>query len=52
MERQAPLGSQFCKMSAFGVEVIVDFVSYLDFKGGGDKKKTQLDTRKMLHSLQ
>lgn len=38
MEWQAPLGSQFCEMSAFGVEVIVDFVGYLDLKGGRDKK--------------
>lgn len=51
MEWQAPFGSQFCKMSAFSIEVIVDFVSYLDLKGGGDKKN-QLDTKEMLHSLQ
>jgi len=38
MEWQAPLGSQFCKMSAFGVEVIVHFVSYLDLKWEGTKK--------------
>lgn len=51
VEGQAPLGSQLGQVSAFGVEVIVDLVSYLGLKGGGDKKN-QLGTRKMVNSLQ
>lgn len=38
VEGQAPLGSQLGQVSAFGVEVIVDLVSYLGLKGKGTKR--------------
>lgn len=37
VQRQAPLGGQLCQVPALGVEVIVDFVSYLDSEGEGTK---------------
>lgn len=51
VEGQAPLGCQLGQVPALGVEIIVDFVSYLGSKWGGDKNN-QLDRRKMVNSLQ